>query len=87
VVKLKCNLLNKLPKYMGHRNIIYVFIDASNLWQAQKAKRCLLDMGKIVHYVKNKFEGTEIKVFYYTAFPADGTRSYSLDPKFKFLTF
>ncbi|MFA5020991.1 MAG: NYN domain-containing protein [Patescibacteria group bacterium] len=72
---------------MDHKNIIYVFIDASNLWQAQKAKRRFLDLGKIAKYVKNVFEGTEIKVFYYTAFPADGMRSYSIDPRFRFFTF
>ncbi len=72
---------------METKNIIYVFIDASNLWQAQKAKGCFLDYGKTIKYIKRTFNGSDIKVFYYTSFPADGTRSYSIDGKFKFFTY
>lgn len=68
-------------------NTIYTFIDASNLWQAQKAKGKVFDYQKLPNYIKNKFCGTTIKVFYYTAYPADGTRNYSLDGKHKFFTF
>ncbi|MDP2586889.1 MAG: NYN domain-containing protein [Candidatus Komeilibacteria bacterium] len=68
-------------------NIIYVFIDASNLWQAQKAKGKMFDFEKTVSYLKNKFIATDIKVFYYTAYPADGTRSYSIEGKHKFFTY
>lgn len=68
-------------------NVIYVFIDASNLWQAQKAKGKFLDYENITKYIKEKFNGTAIKVFYYTAYPAEGTRNYNLDAKHKFFTF
>lgn len=68
-------------------NIIYVFIDASNLWEVQKSKGKFIDFEKMIKYIKNKFEGTTIKVLYYTAYPAEGTRSYSLDGKHKFFTF
>jgi|SRR3989338_1653904 len=68
-------------------NTIYVFIDASNLWQAQKAKGKFLDYQKTERYIKEKYKGTDIKVFYYTAYPAEATRSYSLDSKHKFFTF
>ncbi len=68
-------------------NTIYVFIDASNLWQAQKAKGRFFDYQKLANYIKDKFFGGSIKVFYYTAYPADGTRNYSLDNKHKFFTF
>lgn len=64
-----------------------MFIDASNLWQAQKAKGRFLDYEKIVSYIKSSRQGTAIKVFYYTAYPAEGTRTYSLDGKHKFFTF
>ena len=64
-----------------------MFIDASNLWQAQKVKGRFLDYEKTVNYIKNEFKATEIKVFYYTAYPANGTRAYSLDAKHKFFTF
>jgi len=68
-------------------NIIYVFIDASNLWQAQKARGRFLDYQKIINYIKTIYFGTNIKVYYYTAYPATGTRSYSVDGKHKFYTF
>ncbi len=67
--------------------IVYVFIDASNLWQAQKAKGKFLDFAKLTKYLKNRYNATEIKVFYYTAYPAEGTRDYSLDGKHKFYTY
>jgi uncharacterized LabA/DUF88 family protein len=64
-----------------------VFIDASNLWQAQKAKGRFFDYKKVTDYIKTKYGGSSIRVFYYTAYPADGTRNYSLDAKHKFFTF
>ncbi len=67
--------------------VIYVFIDASNLWQAQKAKGKFLDYGKIANCIQKKFNGSAVRVFYYTAYPAEGTRSYSMDGKHKFYTF
>ncbi len=68
-------------------NVIYVFIDASNLWQAQKTKGRFLDYEKIINYIKQNFKASFIKVFYYTAYPANGTRNYSLEGKHKFFTF
>jgi uncharacterized LabA/DUF88 family protein len=72
---------------MATSNIIYVFIDASNLWQAQKAKGRMLDYAKIVQCIRGKFAGTSIKVFYYTAYPAPGTRDYDTSGKHKFFTY
>ena len=66
---------------------IYVFIDASNLWEAQKAKGKLFDYEKLRKFLKNRFNATSIEVFYYSAYPAVGTRSYSLDGRHKFFTF
>lgn len=68
-------------------NIIYVFIDASNLWAAQKAKGRFFDYEKLRSFIKKEFKGSSIEFFYYTAYPADGTRDYDLDGKHKFLTF
>jgi len=68
-------------------NAIYVFIDASNLWDAQKVKGKFLDFEKTIKYIREKFSGTSIKAFYYTAYPAEGTRSYSLDGKHKFFQY
>ena len=67
--------------------VIYVFIDASNLWEAQKAKGRFLDYEKLRKFIKEKFNGSAIKIFYYTAYPAEGTRDYSLDGRHKFYTF
>jgi uncharacterized LabA/DUF88 family protein len=69
------------------QNIIYVFIDASNLWEAQKAKGRFFDYEKLRKFIKEKFNATAIKIFYYTAYPAEGTRDYSLDGRHKFYTF
>ncbi len=66
---------------------VYIFIDASNLWQAQKAKGRFLDYEKTTAYVKEKFGSPSVKVFYYTAYPGEGTRNYNLDDKHKFFTF
>jgi len=66
---------------------VYVFIDASNLWEAQKAKGRLFDYEKLKRVLKGTFSATSIEIFYYTAYPADGTREYSLDGRHKFFTF
>lgn len=69
------------------RNAVHVFIDASNLWEAQKAKGAFFDYEKLKMYLHTEFNATAIKVFYYSAYPADGTRDYSLDGKHKFFTY
>lgn len=66
---------------------VYVFIDASNLWQAQKAKGSMFDYEKLKAFLKNKFTASELRIFYYTAYPAEGTRDYSIDGKHKFFTY
>ena len=75
--------LNQITK----ENTIYVFIDASNLWEAQKSKGKFFDYEKLKKFLKNKFNAPSIEIFYYTAYPADGTRDYNLDGKHKFFTF
>lgn len=74
-------------KIMENRNIVYVFIDASNLWEAQKTKGRFFDYEKLRKFIKGEFNTSTIKIFYYTAYPANGTRDYSLDGKHKFFTF
>lgn len=66
---------------------LYVFIDASNLWQAQKAKGKMFDYEKLKYFLKEKFSATEIEIFYYTAYPKEGTREQSQDGKHKFFTY
>jgi uncharacterized LabA/DUF88 family protein len=71
----------------GINDTVYVFIDAANLWQAQKAKGKFFDYEKLKVFLKNKFSASEIHFFYYTAYPAEGTRDYNLDGKHKFFTY
>lgn len=66
---------------------VYVFIDASNLWEAQKVRGRFFNFEKLRDFLKKKFHAAAIKVFYYTAYPADGTREYNLDGKHKFYTY
>ena len=69
------------------REKTFAFIDASNLWEAQKVKGKMFDFEKLKSFLKNKFQVSEIKIFYYTAYPAEGTRDYKLDGKHKFFTY
>src|SRR3989344_3993025 len=69
------------------KKAVYIFIDASNLWEAFKAKGKFLDFDKAIKYIKEKFDATNVKAFYYTAYPAEGTRPYNLDGKHKFFTY
>jgi len=66
---------------------ICVFIDASNLWESQKARGKFFDYQKLRDFLKTKFGGSSITVFFYTAYPAEGTRDYSMDGRHKFYTF
>ena len=68
-------------------NSAYIFIDASNLWEAQKAKGQLFDYEKLHKYLKGALAVEQIDVYYYTAYPAEGTRPYDLDGKHKFFTY
>ncbi len=66
---------------------IYVFVDASNLWQAQKAKGRFLDLAKLKEYLVKEYQANDLKVYYYTAFPKEGTREYSTDGKHRFFAY
>ena len=67
--------------------IVHVYIDASNLWEAQKAKGRVLDFAKLTKYLEQKYEATSILVHYYTAYPAQNTRSYDVSGKHRFYTY
>ena len=66
---------------------IYVFIDASNIWAVQKVKGKFFDFEKLKKFIKEKYNAGIVEIFYYTAYPAEGTRDYSLDGKHKFFTY
>ncbi len=69
------------------KNVVYVFIDASNLWQAQKVKGKFFDLKLLKGYLERSYNASEIKVYYYTAYPREGTRDYSTEGKHKFYTY
>lgn len=79
--------MKKSSKRKPERVLVYVFVDASNLWEAQKAKGKFFDYEKLRQFLKDTFSAHVIEIFYYTAYPADGTRDYSLDGKHKFFTY
>lgn len=64
-----------------------VFIDAANVWQAQKAKGRTFDYEKLKSYLVKKFTPQPVRIFFYTAYPAEGTRTYSIGGKHKFYTY
>ncbi|HED37012.1 MAG TPA: NYN domain-containing protein [Ignavibacteria bacterium] len=74
-------------KNKNNKETVYVFIDASNLWEAQKAKGRLFDLEKLKMFLINKYKDRFLNIFYYTAYPANGTREYSLEGKQKFFIF
>jgi uncharacterized LabA/DUF88 family protein len=59
---------------MGNKRRVFVFIDFANLHSAELAKNQKLDMRKLKSYIKERTDADEISVFYYTAYPAEGTR-------------
>lgn len=66
---------------------VFVFIDASNLWAVQKAKGKFFDLAKLKKYLQNAHTATEIRVYYYDAYPDQKTREYSVDGKHKFYVY
>lgn len=66
---------------------VHVFVDASNLWATQKAKGQFFDLAKLKAYLKAKHSADQIKVYYYDAYPEQGTREYSIEGKFRFYVY
>ena len=67
-------------------NRVYVFIDASNLWQAQKTKGVLLDMKKLQDYLRSYYNAKTLQIYYYDAYPEAGTREHDVSNKHSFYT-
>ena len=74
-------------KKIENQNVIYVFIDASNVWNAVKSVKKFIEYKKLKDYFRHKFSTKKVEVFYYDAYPKDGTRDYNLDGKHKFYTY
>lgn len=67
--------------------VVFVFIDASNLWAVQKAKGRMFDLAKLKEFIKVTYHAADIRVYYYDAYPAPGTREYSTAGKFSFYVY
>jgi len=70
-----------------NQKVVYVFIDASNVWNIVKSKRKFIEYSQLKNYLKEKFNAEEIKIFYYDAYPKEGTRDYDLNGKHRFYTY
>lgn len=66
---------------------VAVFIDASNVWAAQKSKGRAFDYEKLRGYLQKRFAPEVVRIFFYTAYPREGTRPYSTQQKHKFYTY
>lgn len=67
---------------------IAVFIDAGNLWEVYKKIRKMISLDKFSLFFEQKFSGDIFKIFYYVAYPEDGSRSQDkIDKIHKFLTY
>ena len=80
-------MFNRKTKEIKKENVIYVFIDASNVWNAVKSMKKFIEYKKLKDYFKSNFNAAKIEIFYYDAYPKDGTRDYNLDGKHKFYTY
>ncbi len=76
----------KLPTLRKPR--IAIFIDAGNLWSSYKHIGKMIDFAKFAPFLVDKFQGKLFRVFYYVAYPKEGTRpKKEIDGLHKFLTF
>ena len=69
------------------QNTVYVFIDASNVWNAVKSVKKFIEYKILKNYFKKSFDADKVEIFYYDAYPKAGTRDYDLDGKHKFFTY
>ena len=74
-------------KIETNNNVIYIFIDASNVWNAVKSEKRFIEYKNLKNWFKKNFNAAKVEIFYYDAYPKDGTREYSLDGKHKFFTY
>lgn len=66
---------------------VSVFVDASNVWEAQKTRGRFLDFEKLANFLKRFYETDSFRFYYYTAYPEEGTRAYSTATKHRFFTY
>ncbi|MBU3964882.1 NYN domain-containing protein [Patescibacteria group bacterium] len=80
-------MFNQKIKEAKNENVVYVFIDASNVWNAVKSEKKFIEYKYLKDYFRKSFDAGKVEIFYYDAYPKDGTREYNLDGKHKFFTY
>ena len=80
-------MFNDKAEEIKNKKIVYVFIDASNVWNAVKSAKRFIEYEKLKIYFVNNFNAGAVEIFYYDAYPKDGTRDYDLNGKHKFYTY
>ncbi|MFH1838663.1 MAG: NYN domain-containing protein [Candidatus Kuenenbacteria bacterium] len=76
-----------MHREIKQKNIIYVFIDASNVWNAVKSVKKFIEYKILKDYFRKNFNADEVEIFYYDAYPKIETRNYDLGGKHKFFTY
>ena len=49
-------------------NIIYIFIDASNVWNAVKSVKKFIEYKTLKDYFRKNFNADKVEIFYYDAY-------------------
>ena len=80
-------MFNRENKREIKESTVYVFIDASNVWNVVKSKKKFIEYNRLKNYFKRKFNANKVEVFYYDAYPKEGTRDYDLNGKHKFYAY
>ena len=80
-------MFNIKNKEIENKKAVCVFIDASNVWNAVKSEKKFIEYKYLKNYFRKKFNADKIEIFYYDAYPKNGTRDYNLDGKHKFYTY
>jgi len=80
-------MFNQKIEETKNENVVYVFIDAFNVWNAVKSVKKFIEYKKLKTYFIHNFSASKVEIFYYDAYPKDGTRDYNLDGKHKFYTY
>jgi len=76
-------MINKIAK----KKRVYIFIDAANMWSVVQSAKKTINYEQLKKYFKDELKPKELKIFYYEAYPKEGTREYSLAPKHRYFTF
>lgn len=81
-------MLNKNTTNLNNKeNIVYVFIDASNVWSIIKSARRFIEYKFLRDFFMKECDSKAVEIFYYDAYPKNGTREYDMSAKHKFLTY